>query len=74
MCYELIYYYYDMGHAQVVDKDFKDIDIIAFRRMNQMDISGNVITAEENLSSLKVTSFLSLFLSLSLPLSEIFFM
>ena len=63
-----------MGHAQVVDKDFKDIDIIAFRRMNQMDISGNVITAEENLSSLKVTSFLSLFLSLSLPLSEIFFM
>nr|KAG5688657.1 hypothetical protein BaRGS_017511 [Batillaria attramentaria] len=33
--------------VQVVDKDFTDVNIIAFRRMNQMDISGNVITPSE---------------------------
>ncbi|XP_076438247.1 BOS complex subunit NOMO1-like [Babylonia areolata] len=38
---------------QVVDQDFTDIHIIAFRRMNQVDISGNVVTAEEFLASLK---------------------
>lgn len=41
----------------VVDKDFTDVSIIAFRRVNQMDISGNVITQEEHLPSLKVKLF-----------------
>ncbi|OWF46756.1 nodal modulator 1-like [Mizuhopecten yessoensis] len=38
----------------VVDSDFTDVSVIAFRRVNQMDISGNVITQEEHLPSLKV--------------------
>ncbi|KAK7106662.1 BOS complex subunit NOMO1-like isoform X2 [Littorina saxatilis] len=38
---------------KVADKDFTDINIIAFRRMNQMDISGNVMTPEEHLPHLK---------------------
>jgi hypothetical protein len=38
-----------------VDKsDFVGMNMIAFRRMNQMDISGNVVTGDEHLSSLKV--------------------
>ena len=47
----------DTDCAQVEDQDFTDVHIIAFRRMNQMDISGNVITAEEYLASLKVWDF-----------------
>ncbi|XP_052252971.1 nodal modulator 3-like [Dreissena polymorpha] len=38
----------------VENADFNGVDIIAFRRMNQMDISGNVITDPENLATLKV--------------------
>lgn len=39
----------------VVEKsDFQGVNIIAFRRMNQMDISGNVVTDPEFLPSLKV--------------------
>ncbi|XP_060065049.1 BOS complex subunit NOMO2-like [Ylistrum balloti] len=41
----------------VKDSDFNDVSIIAFRRVNQMDISGNVITQEEYLPSLKVKLF-----------------
>nr|XP_022336385.1 nodal modulator 1-like isoform X1 [Crassostrea virginica] len=42
-------------HELVVkDADFMGINIIAFRRNNQMDISGNVVTAEEFLQHLKV--------------------
>ena len=55
-----------MVFVQVVDKDFKDIDIIAFRRMNQMDISGNIVTAEEHLASVKVTNSVSVSLSVAL--------
>ena len=40
---------------QVVKEDMANVNIIAFRRMNQMDISGNVITQLEYLSSLKVS-------------------
>jgi len=39
---------------QVESSDFIGVNIIAFRRMNQMDISGNVITDPENLPTLKV--------------------
>lgn len=39
---------------QVKDSDFTGINIIAFRRNNQMDISGNVVTPEEFLQHLKV--------------------
>lgn len=38
----------------VESSDFHGVDMIAFRRMNQMDISGNVVTAPEFLSTLKV--------------------
>ncbi|XP_053408059.1 nodal modulator 3-like [Mercenaria mercenaria] len=39
----------------VVEKsDFIGVNIIAFRRMNQMDISGNVVTESEFLPTLKV--------------------
>lgn len=42
-------------HELVVkDSDFTGINIIAFRRNNQMDISGNVVTPEEFLQHLKV--------------------
>ena len=34
--------------------DFHGLNTIAFRRMNQMDISGNVVTESEYLPSLKV--------------------
>ena len=39
---------------QVTDSDFTDVNIIAFRRLNTMDVSGNVITHEDNLQHLKV--------------------
>lgn len=38
----------------VKDSDFTGINIIAFRRNNQMDVSGNVVTEEEFLPHLKV--------------------
>ncbi|KAK3103627.1 hypothetical protein FSP39_020627 [Pinctada imbricata] len=38
----------------IENSDYKDVDIIAFRRINQMDISGNVVTPDEHLSTLKV--------------------
>ncbi|WAR04700.1 NOMO2-like protein [Mya arenaria] len=38
----------------VENSDFTGVNIIAFRRMNQMDISGNVITDPEYLNTLKV--------------------
>ncbi|GFR78590.1 nodal modulator 1 [Elysia marginata] len=40
--------------VQVESSDLHEINIIAFRRMNQMDISGNVKTSTKFLSSLKV--------------------
>lgn len=38
-----------MGKADVTG-----VDMIAFRRMNQMDVSGNVVTQPEFLNTLKV--------------------
>ena len=38
----------------MADADFTDVNMIAFRRMNQMDISGNVVTQSEFLPTLKV--------------------
>ncbi|KAL4228821.1 hypothetical protein ACF0H5_011861 [Mactra antiquata] len=40
--------------VQVENSDFIGVNIIAFRRMNQMDISGNVVTESEYLPTLKV--------------------
>jgi len=40
--------------VKVEGNDLDNVNIIAFRRMNQMDISGNVVTQLEYLSSLKV--------------------
>jgi len=39
---------------KVEEQDLTDVNIIAFRRMNQLDLSGNVITSQEYLSSLKI--------------------
>jgi hypothetical protein len=41
----------------VAGRDLRDISILAFRRMNQMDLSGNVITDHTNLPFLKVCYF-----------------
>ncbi|KAL3886602.1 hypothetical protein ACJMK2_026586 [Sinanodonta woodiana] len=41
----------------VENSDFQGVNIIAFRRMNQMDISGNVVTDPDYLPSLKVRLF-----------------
>ncbi len=38
----------------VTDSNVSSVNIIAFRRMNQLDLSGNVVTSQEFLSSLKV--------------------
>ncbi|ESO93836.1 hypothetical protein LOTGIDRAFT_104485 [Lottia gigantea] len=40
--------------VKVEKSDTKDLHIIAMRHMNQMDISGNMITTDEFLSTLKV--------------------
>ncbi|XP_013400762.1 nodal modulator 2 [Lingula anatina] len=42
---------------KVEDSDLNNVNIIAFRRLNQMDISGNIKTSKEHLSSLKVKLF-----------------
>lgn len=39
---------------QVDDKDFVDVNIIAFRRMNQMDVSGYVKADPLHVGSIKV--------------------
>lgn len=44
---------------QVGSSDIDDVNIIAFRQINQFDLSGNVITASEYLSTLCVSSSLS---------------
>lgn len=41
------------------NSDIDDVNIIAFRQINQFDLSGNVITASEYLSTLCVSSSLS---------------
>ena len=48
--------YYNYFH-QIAGSDLKDINIIAFRRMNQLDLSGNIITLSEYLPSLKVLNY-----------------
>ena len=45
----------------MADADFTDVNMIAFRRMNQMDISGNVVTQSEFLPTLKVIGALGSF-------------
>lgn len=45
-------FYFD--YLQVDKSDFVDVNIIAFRRQNQMDISGNIVTPQDVLPSLKV--------------------
>lgn len=40
---------------QVTDADLVGVNIIAFRRLNQMDLSGNVITAQEHVATLKAS-------------------
>ena len=40
---------------QVENEDFTGVNIIAFRKMNQMDISGNIVCHDDYLSSLKVS-------------------
>ena len=42
---------------QVKEGDVFGINMIAFRRMNQMDLSGNIIGPEEHLPTLKVQLF-----------------
>ena len=42
-------------HVKVADTDIKNINILAFRRMNQMDLSGNVVTDHSHLPYLKVS-------------------
>ncbi|KAL5020566.1 hypothetical protein ScPMuIL_003458 [Solemya velum] len=43
------------SHLVTVEKaDVTGMNIIAFRRMNQMDISGNIVTQQEYLSTLKI--------------------
>lgn len=44
---------------QVGNSDIGDVNIIAFRQINQFDLSGNVITSSEYLSTLCVSSSLS---------------
>ena len=44
-----------ISHSQVESSDFTEVNMIAFRRMNQMDISGNVVTLSEFLPTLKVS-------------------
>lgn len=44
---------------QVGSSDIDNVNIIAFRQINQFDLSGNVITASEYLSTLCVSSSLS---------------
>ncbi|XP_048249948.1 nodal modulator 1-like [Haliotis rufescens] len=39
---------------KVDSKDFQDVNVIAFRHLNQLDISGNIIVPQEHLASLKV--------------------
>lgn len=41
----------------VENSDFNNVRFIAFRRMNQMDISGNIITSDEFLPTLKLKLF-----------------
>jgi len=50
---------------QVGNSDIDDVNIIAFRQINQFDLSGNVITSSEYLSTLCVSSSVS-------PLSSVF--
>ena len=38
----------------IKDQDLTNVNIIAFRRMNQLDLSGNVITEDTHLHTLKV--------------------
>lgn len=52
--YTLMVHSFHLLLLQVKDSDFTGINIIAFRRNNQMDISGNVVTPEEFLQHLKV--------------------
>lgn len=52
--YKVVFYSFHLLLLQVKDSDFTGINIIAFRRNNQMDISGNVVTPEEFLQHLKV--------------------
>lgn len=57
LCHSVFTYKVHSFHLlllQVKDSDFTGINIIAFRRNNQMDISGNVVTPEEFLQHLKV--------------------
>ena len=58
---------------QVVDGDLSNVRIIAFRRMSQMDLSGNVITSAEFLPTLKVVFYrdLSQEDSLDAPTSKV---
>lgn len=42
---------------KIVESDLTGVNLIAFRRMNQMDLSGNVITAQEYVGSLKVNLY-----------------
>lgn len=44
---------------QVGNSDIDDVNIIAFRQINQFDLSGNVITSSEYLSTLCVSSSVS---------------
>lgn len=42
---------------QVSGEDMTGVNLIAFRRMNQMDLSGNVITQQEFVNTLKVSLY-----------------
>ncbi|XP_075686281.1 BOS complex subunit NOMO3-like [Rhinoderma darwinii] len=44
---------------QVGDRDLEEVNIIAFRQINQFDLSGNVITSPEHLSTLLVKLYKS---------------
>ena len=56
-----------------MDSDLTQVNIIAFRRMNQLDLSGNVITPHEFLSTLKVCNTSSYLPTLKLlPISSSF--
>lgn len=44
---------------QVGDRDIEDVNIIAFRQINQFDLSGNIITSPEHLSTLLVKLYKS---------------
>ena len=53
------YCYYRIIISQVTDQDITGLNIIAFRRINQMDVSGHVVTAQEHVNSLKVVPIIS---------------